>query len=121
MGHEGSLSARLRRRVLTLLVCCLMAGSVSAQSRVRRDIPAAPALPPEEQAKQFHLPPGFRIELVAAEPDVAKPINLNFDARGRLFVTTSVEYPFAPPPGRAPLDSIKMLVDTDGDGVTETA
>ena len=87
MDHAGSWSARLSRRLLTLLVCCIITGSVSAQTRVRRDIPAAPALPPEQQAKQFHLPPGFRIELVAAEPDVAKPINLNFDARGRLLVT----------------------------------
>src|SRR6516225_6868027 len=56
---------------------------------------------PEEERKGFHLPPGFEVQLVAAEPDVRKPININFDDRGRLWVTESVEYPFAAKaPGR---------------------
>ncbi|OAI52783.1 hypothetical protein AYO47_05955 [Planctomyces sp. SCGC AG-212-M04] len=52
------------------------------------------ALSPEEQRKKFKLPPGFEIQLVAAEPDIGKPMNLSFDARGRLWVTHSLEYPF---------------------------
>lgn len=51
-------------------------------------------LPPDEQRAQFHLPPGFVIELVASEPDIGQPMNLNFDAAGRLWVTHSVEYPY---------------------------
>ena len=47
----------------------------------------------------FHLPPGFEIQLVAAEPDIGKPINMAFDARGRLWVTESIEY--RSPPRRA--------------------
>ena len=66
------------------------------------------------------LPEGFEIELVAAEPDIAKPINLAFDARGRLWVSSSVEYPFRAPPDRKPRDTIKVLEDTDGDGRAET-
>src|SRR5713101_1140535 len=50
---------------------------------------------PEEERKGFHVPAGFEVQLVAAEPDVRKPININFDDRGRLWVTESVEYPFA--------------------------
>src|SRR5947199_7365317 len=50
---------------------------------------------PEEERKGFHLPPGFEVQLVAAEPDVRKPININFDDHGRLWVTESIEYPFA--------------------------
>ena len=37
---------------------------------------------PAEQQKMFHLPPGFKIELVAAEPEIRKPMNLAFDHRG---------------------------------------
>ncbi|MGV2339764.1 MAG UNVERIFIED_CONTAM: hypothetical protein LVR18_39155 [Planctomycetaceae bacterium] len=37
-----------------------------------------------EQLKSFSVPQGFRIQLVAAEPQLAKPMNLAFDARGRL-------------------------------------
>jgi putative heme-binding domain-containing protein len=71
---------------------------------------------PEQQQSMFRLPPGFKIELVAAEPDVPKPINMNFDAAARLFVTCSLEYPF-PKEGEAQgRDTIKMLTDTDGDG-----
>src|SRR2546428_14152720 len=55
------------------------------------------ALTPELEQKSFHLPPGFEVQLVAAEPDIAKPMNLAFDALARLWVSTSREYPFAAP------------------------
>lgn len=73
-------------------------------------------LTPVEQLKTFHLPPGFEIQLVASEPQIAKPMNLAFDARGRLWVTDSYEYPFAAPLDRPGRDSIKILEDTNGDG-----
>ena len=75
----------------------------------------APRTPPEEK-KTFHLPPGFDVELVAAEPDIQKPINIAFDDRGRLWVTGSVEYPFPAGPGRKPRDTIKILEDFGPDG-----
>jgi putative heme-binding domain-containing protein len=74
-----------------------------------------PLTPKEEQAS-FVLPPGFEIQLVAAEPDIAKPLNMAFDARGRLWVTSSEEYPIAAPQIRKPKDTIKILEDTTGDG-----
>ena len=46
------------------------------------------ALTSAEQQKKFHLPPGFTIQLVTEEPDIHKPMNLAFDALGRLWVTT---------------------------------
>jgi putative heme-binding domain-containing protein len=63
---------------------------------------------PADELKTFHLPPGFQIELVASEPEIIKPINMNFDARGRLWVTQSVEYPF-PAVFRKPRDTIKII------------
>jgi hypothetical protein len=81
---------------MTALVMCMLCSAACAQNVIRREIPQVPPRAPQEQAKLFHLPPGFHIELVAAEPDVPKPINLNFDAKGRLYVSQSVEYPFAP-------------------------
>jgi putative heme-binding domain-containing protein len=67
-----------------------------------------PRTPAQEQIC-FHLPPGFEIELVAAEPDIIKPINMNFDDRGRLWVTQSVEYPFPAPADRKGRDTVKIF------------
>jgi putative heme-binding domain-containing protein len=66
---------------------------------------------PEEQQKLFLLPPGFEIQLVAAEPLIGKPINIAFDAAGRLWVTVSFEYPFPAPPDRTPKDRVQILAD----------
>lgn len=43
------------------------------------------------------MPPGFEVQLVASEPDIQKPLNLNFDSAGRLWVTGTTMYPW---PGR---------------------
>src|SRR5438445_13201103 len=49
-------------------------------------IPPAPVRTAEEELKTFRLPPGFRMELVAAEPMVEEPIALTFDPDGRMYV-----------------------------------
>jgi putative heme-binding domain-containing protein len=71
---------------------------------------------PDEERQRFHLPPGFEAQLVAAEPDIHKPLNLAFDARGRLWVTDTVEYPFPAGPGKKPRDTVKVLEDFGPDG-----
>lgn len=70
---------------------------------------------PEEEMAGFHLPPGFEINLYASEPDITKPINMEFDDRGRLWVTHSIEYPNEASTGSGK-DKITILEDTDGDG-----
>ncbi|MCR4415044.1 MAG: HEAT repeat domain-containing protein, partial [Thermoguttaceae bacterium] len=73
-----------------LALFSMMALMAEAQSLVAAGIPVptdAPGpLTPEESAKRFQLAPGFRIELVAAEPHVADPVAIDFDAHGRMFV-----------------------------------
>ncbi|MBM4011964.1 MAG: c-type cytochrome [Planctomycetes bacterium] len=84
--------------------------------------PASPPVAPTEpltaaeEREKFRLPAGYEIQLVAAEPEIQKPMNLAFDARGRLWVTHSVEYPFAPPPDAAPRDGLTVLSDFGPDG-----
>src|SRR6185369_7808899 len=73
-------------------------------------------LTPQEELKKFHLPPGFEIQLVAAEPDVRKPINLSFDHAGRLFFSQSIEYPFAAKEGTTPRDTVRVIEGLDADG-----
>lgn len=71
---------------------------------------------PEEERKALHVPPGFEIQLVAAEPDIQKPLNLAFDDKGRLWVTDTVEYPFGAKAGEKPRDTVKILSDFGPDG-----
>jgi putative heme-binding domain-containing protein len=69
----------------------------------------------DAQQQMFSFPDGFQLHLVAAEPQVAKPMNLAFDSRGRLWVSSSEEYPFAAPAGTPAKDTIRILEDTTGD------
>lgn len=79
------------------------------------NIRVTPFQTPEEEQASFNLPPGFEITLFASEPDISKPINMEFDERGRLWVTNTVEYPM-PARGKPGRDRITILEDTDGDG-----
>jgi glucose/arabinose dehydrogenase len=73
---------------------------------------------PEESKKTFKLPAGYEINLFASEadfPDLKKPVQMTFDAKGRLWVTTMASYPMYLP-GRPVNDKILIFEDTDGDG-----
>ena len=74
-------------------------------------------LPPGESLKHFVTPVGMRVELFAAEPDLGgKPIAMNWDARGRLWVCETFDYPNGlQPPGKG-RDRIRICEDTDSDG-----
>ncbi|HYE98863.1 MAG TPA: PVC-type heme-binding CxxCH protein, partial [Planctomycetota bacterium] len=70
-----------------------------------------PPLSPQESLKKMRLRPGFRIELVAAEPLVQDPVAFEWGADGRLWVVEMLDYPMAEGGGR-----IRTLEDVDGDG-----
>lgn len=63
----------------------------------------------EQQLKTFHVPAGFEIELVASEPEIGKPMNMAFDAKGRLWLTQSREYPYPVPLDKKGRDKIMVL------------
>ncbi|MEZ0254110.1 MAG: PVC-type heme-binding CxxCH protein [Chthoniobacter sp.] len=74
---------------------------------------------PEAELASFKLPPGFKIELWASERDgVAKPIQIRWDARGRLWVIQSTTYPQLVP-GTAPNDKVLILEDTKHSGYAD--
>ncbi|MDE0864066.1 MAG: c-type cytochrome [Rubripirellula sp.] len=75
-----------------------------------------PWLTPQAEKAGFHLPPGFEIRLFASEPQIAKPLNMAFDARGRLWITQSLEYPYPTSEGQEARDAVMVLEDTDQDG-----
>lgn len=71
---------------------------------------------PEQERQAFRLPPGFEAQLVASEPDIQKPMNLAFDARGRLWVTHSREYPYAAEDASQARDGVTILDEIGPDG-----
>ncbi len=73
------------------------------------------ALTPAEEQKKLIVPEGFEIQLVASEPDIQKPMQMAFDAKGRLWVTSSYHYPFAAPAGKG-TDKLFILSDFGPDG-----
>lgn len=87
--------------------------------KVATDQPAMPQSAADE-AKTFHLPPGYHAELVASEPLVVDPIFIDWDANGRMWVIEEVGYmPELNPSNereREPVGRIVVLEDTDGDG-----
>ena len=70
---------------------------------------------PEIERKSFIVAPGFEVNLFAADPLLAKPIQMNFDPQGRLWIASSEIYPQIKP-GEKANDKILILEDTDGDG-----
>src|SRR4051794_37015661 len=81
--------------------------------------PTGPRSPREELAT-FRINPGFRVELVASEPDVVDPVAMAFDEHSRLFVCEMRGYPNAGVgTGQISTGKIKLLEDRDGDGVYE--
>jgi hypothetical protein len=74
-------------------------------------------IPAEESLKHIVVPKGFRAELFAADPDIGgKPICMNWDARGRLWIAETFDYPNELQPEGKGRDRIRILEDTDGDG-----
>lgn len=81
-------------------------------------------LTPEQLIEQTHVPEGFRIELFADErsfPELAKPVQLNFDNKGRLWVACMPTYPQWKPGDAPPDDRLVILEDTNGDGKADSS
>lgn len=74
---------------------------------------------PADELKAFKIDPRFEVNCFASEEDFPdlfkKPIQIRWDAQGRLWVSTSVTYPQVYP-GQAPQDQILILEDTNRDG-----
>ena len=104
------------RPIIIVMLAIVAIARGHAADPFSEGVRTTPWLSPEEERKKFHLPPGFEIQLVAAEPDIIKPMNMAFDARGRLWVTVTREYPYAAPLDKPGRDAIKILEDTNGDG-----
>ena len=78
-------------------------------------------LTPQEALSSFQVAEGFHLEPVATEPQVTDPIAMAFDENGRLYVAEMRGYPYDPPPGGGAAGRIRLLTDTNADGVFESS
>lgn len=101
---------------LALTLGLLITVALSAAEPVV-DASQMPRIAPTEPAKALStikVRPGFRMELVAAEPLVVSPVAMAFDENGRLFVVEMIDYSER---RDEKLGRVRMLEDTDGDGI----
>src|SRR5690606_26725245 len=73
----------------------------------------------EEALSKLHVAPGYKIEVFASEEefdDLANPVQLSFDNKGRLWIATMPTYPHYKPGDAKPNDKLIILEDTNADG-----
>ena len=92
--------------------------------------PRITPLAPAAAAKSFEVLNGFKMDLLAAEPLVSSPVALEYDEHGQGWVLEMRDYPFTDKntdkpfvdkSGDLPLGQIRVLRDTDGDGVFDAS
>jgi putative heme-binding domain-containing protein len=100
----------------TLLASLAVAANPAAAQRKLTDIPAPD---PTAELADMLVAEGYEVNLFAADPMICKPLQMNFDPQGRLWVSSSSVYPQIQP-GEVANDTVTILEDRDGDGRADT-
>jgi len=101
---------------LTILGAAIAARPVAAQ-RALTDIPTPD---PAAELAAMEVAEGYEVNLFASDPAIRKPLQINFDPAGRMWVSSSSVYPQIRP-GEIPDDTVTILDDSDGDGVADVS
>jgi putative membrane-bound dehydrogenase-like protein len=103
--------------VLAVAASCLLAraGWSAESSSASNALPRVAKTPATNAPTGFRVKPGFRLELVAAEPAVNAPVAMAFDENGRLFVVERPDYSGGSG-ANAQSGRIRLLEDTEGEG-----
>ena len=113
--QQQSFSRRSKLCAALAAVTLLVA---SAPLQAQRNLKNIPIPDPELELKSFQVAEGFEVNLYASDPLIAKPIHMNFDADGRLWIASSEVYPHIKP-GQKANDKLVVLEDRDGNGTAE--
>ena len=73
---------------------------------------------PQQSMASIEVAPGFRMELVASEPQVIDPVAISTDENGQMYVVEMRDYSEK---DKDFLGRIRLLTDEDGDGKYETS
>jgi len=98
--------------ITILLIYCELSAQLPGGLQNTQEPPASPPSP-EAALKLVTVPDGFRVSLFAGEPDVAQPIAIEYDDRGRLWVAESFSYIEWKRKGQ---DRVSIFIDRDNDG-----
>ena len=117
-GDRGAGGRRHRacggcRRLAVIIFCCS-----TSWAGAQRNLKEIPSPDPAVELASFVVADGLEVNLYASDPQLAKPIQMNFDEQGRLWIASSEVYPQIKP-GQKPTDKIVVVEDVDGDGVAE--
>ena len=93
---------------------------VAAKAKATSSISGVAVAAQQQPRPEFTVAPGFEVSLWAENPLLAKPIQMNFDTMGRLWVASSEVYPQIAP-GEKANDKVIILEDTQGKGVADKA
>jgi putative heme-binding domain-containing protein len=110
------MAAFCRSRIAMFLLAVVTAPTSAFAQRNLTDIPDPD---PEIERKSFIVADGWEVNLYAADPQIAKPIQMNFDPQGRLWIASSEIYPHIKP-GEKANDRILVVEDKDGDGTADS-
>ncbi len=113
--RSNSLSSRCFLATAIVIVAGLPTPA-SAQ-RALTDIPTPD---PTAELAAMEVAEGYEVNLFASDPAIRKPLQINFDPAGRMWVSSSSVYPQLRP-GEIPNDTVTILDDTDGDGVADVS
>ena len=109
------------RVLLQAAAVAALLSPATAQERLepnRGGVPDLSSRDPRIALERLRPAPGYEVNLFASEerfPEIAKPVAMTFDGRGRLWVLTSPTYPHLLP-AKSPADKLVILDDSDGDG-----
>lgn len=110
------------RRLARWAFLVAVAGGLVLAAEPQSEAPSQGPRSPRDEQATFRVLPGFRVELVASEPDVVDPVAMAFDEQGRIYVAEMRAYPNAGvATGVITSGQVKRLEDRDGDGVYETS
>ncbi|MFM8892496.1 MAG: PVC-type heme-binding CxxCH protein, partial [Planctomycetia bacterium] len=117
-GYEPADDWAALVRGVTITVCLVAALAAVSRAEPVETLPRIPPREPAAAVRSFAVPPGFRIEQVAAEPLVHSPVAIDFDPRGRCYVVEMIDYSEQ---ADDRLGAVRILDDTDGDGRMDTS
>ena len=117
-----------RRLIVALALTSWLPFTSGAADELK--FPTTPPTAPQNAAKTFHVLDGFQMQLIAAEPLVTDPVAITYDEDGRAYVCEMNDYPYTDKehhkhaqenPTDQPIGKVRLLTDTDGDGIFDKA